>query len=48
VIARVEPRSEPRSGERINLRVRAGSILLFDPVSGARIGAEITAPAAVS
>jgi len=48
VIARVEPRSEPRSGARINLRVRAGSILLFDAVSGARIGAEIPAPAAVS
>ena len=48
VIARVEPRSEPRSGARINLRVRPGSILLFDAVSGARIGAEIPAPAAVS
>jgi multiple sugar transport system ATP-binding protein len=48
VIARVEPRSEPRSGERINLRVRPGAILLFDAVSGARIGAEIAAPAAVS
>jgi multiple sugar transport system ATP-binding protein len=48
VIARVEPRSEPRSGTRINLCVRAGSILLFDAVSGARIGAEIPAAAAVS
>ena len=48
VIARVEPRNEPRSGERINLRVRDDSILLFDAVSGARIGAEITAPAGVS
>jgi multiple sugar transport system ATP-binding protein len=48
VIARVEPRNEPRSGERINLRVREGSILLFDAVSGARIGAEIPAPAAIS
>jgi len=48
VIARVEPRNEPTSGERINLRVRAGSILLFDAVSGARIGAEIPAPAAAS
>ena len=48
VIARVEPRNEPMSGTRINLRVRAGSILLFDAVSGARIGAEIPAPAAVS
>ena len=48
VIARVEPRNEPMSGTRINLRVRAGSILLFDAVSGARIGAEVPAPAAVS
>jgi multiple sugar transport system ATP-binding protein len=45
VIARVEPRDEPRSGERINLRVRPGSILLFDAQSGARIGAELPAPA---
>jgi multiple sugar transport system ATP-binding protein len=48
VIARVEPRKEPKSGERINLRVKHGSILLFDAVSGARIGVDIPAPAAVS
>ena len=48
VIARVEPRNEPRSGERIKLRVKDDSILLFDAVSGTRIGVETPAPAAVS
>jgi multiple sugar transport system ATP-binding protein len=40
VIARIEPRSAPRSGEAIHLRVREESILLFDVESGARIGAQ--------
>jgi hypothetical protein len=44
VIARIEPRNAPRSGESIHLRVREESILLFDVDSGARIGAQ-TAPA---
>ena len=48
VIARVEPRKEPKTGERINLRAKDDSILLFDTVSGARIGVDIPAPAAVS
>jgi multiple sugar transport system ATP-binding protein len=46
VIARVERRSEPSSGERINLLVRDDSILLFDAESGIRIGAS-SAPAGV-
>jgi multiple sugar transport system ATP-binding protein len=46
VIARVEPRTEPASGERIHLRVKEGSILLFDAESGLRIGAESTSAAA--
>jgi multiple sugar transport system ATP-binding protein len=40
VIARVEPRGAPRSGDTIHLRVREESILLFDVESGERIGAE--------
>jgi multiple sugar transport system ATP-binding protein len=44
VIARIEPRNAPRSGESIHLRVKEESILLFDIDSGARIGAQ-TAPA---
>ncbi len=44
VIARIEPRSAPRSGDSIHLRVREDSILLFDVDSGARIGAQ-NAPA---
>jgi multiple sugar transport system ATP-binding protein len=44
VIARIEPRSAPRSGEHIHLRVKEESILLFDVESGARIGAQ-SAPA---
>jgi multiple sugar transport system ATP-binding protein len=44
VIARIEPRNAPRSGEGIHLRVKEESILLFDVDSGARIGAQ-TAPA---
>jgi multiple sugar transport system ATP-binding protein len=45
VIARIEPRSAPRSGDNIHLRVKEESILLFDVESGARIGAQ-PAPAA--
>jgi multiple sugar transport system ATP-binding protein len=48
VIARIEPRNEPRTGETIHLRVRDNSILLFDSGSGVRLGAEIAAPAGVS
>jgi multiple sugar transport system ATP-binding protein len=43
VIARIEPRGAPSSGDRIHLRVREESILLFDVESGARIAVE-TAP----
>jgi multiple sugar transport system ATP-binding protein len=39
VIARVEPRSAPRSGDKIHLRVREESILLFNIETGLRIGA---------
>ena len=46
VIARVETRSEPASGERIYLRVKEESILLFDAESGLRIGAESASAAA--
>jgi multiple sugar transport system ATP-binding protein len=47
IIARVEPRSAPRSGDTIHLRVREESILLFDTQTGNRIGAQ-TAPTAVA
>jgi multiple sugar transport system ATP-binding protein len=47
LIARVERRSEPSSGERIHLRVRDDSILLFDAESGIRIGVDTAAPAGV-
>ena len=40
VIARVEPRSAPRSGDKIHLRVREESILLFNKETGLRIGVE--------
>jgi multiple sugar transport system ATP-binding protein len=47
VIARVEPRNEPASGERIHLRIKEEeSILLFDAESGVRIGAESASAAA--
>jgi len=39
VIARVEPRSAPRNGDKIHLRVREESILLFNIETGLRIGA---------
>jgi multiple sugar transport system ATP-binding protein len=39
LIARVEPRSAPANGDLIHLRVRDGSMLLFDPESGLRLGA---------
>ena len=48
VIARIEPRNEPTTGEKIHLRVRDNSILLFDAGSGVRLGAETAAPAGVS
>jgi multiple sugar transport system ATP-binding protein len=38
LIARIEPRNEPRTGERIHFRVREESLLLFDAKSGERIG----------
>jgi multiple sugar transport system ATP-binding protein len=47
IIARVEPRTAPRSGDTIHLRVREESILLFDVESGKAIGAE-AAPTAVA
>ncbi len=37
LIARIEPRNEPRTGERIHFRVREESLLLFDAESGERI-----------
>ncbi len=37
VIARVEPRTAPGNGELIHLRVKDGSTLLFDAVSGDRL-----------
>jgi multiple sugar transport system ATP-binding protein len=37
IIARVEPRSAPRTGDTIHLQVREQSILLFDVETGARI-----------
>jgi multiple sugar transport system ATP-binding protein len=37
VIARVEPRSAPRNGDKIHLRVREESILLFNKETGQRI-----------
>ena len=40
VIARVEPRSAPRNGDKIHLRVREESILLFNKETGLRIGVE--------
>jgi multiple sugar transport system ATP-binding protein len=38
IIARVEPRSAPRTGDKIHLRVREESILLFNTETGLRIG----------
>jgi multiple sugar transport system ATP-binding protein len=46
IIARVEPRSAPASGDKIHLRVKEESILLFETESGARIGAEAPMAAA--
>jgi multiple sugar transport system ATP-binding protein len=40
IIARVEPRSAPGSGDAIHLRVREEAILLFDADSGLRITAD--------
>jgi len=37
VVVRVEPQDAPARGERIDLRVKEGSMLLFDSASGARI-----------
>ena len=48
VIARIAPRNEPRTGEKIHLHVRDNSILLFDAGSGVRLGAETGTPAGVS
>jgi multiple sugar transport system ATP-binding protein len=39
LIARVEPRSAPSSGDLVHLRIKDGSLLLFDAETGARIGA---------
>ena len=39
VIVRVDPRGAPRSGEEIELHVKADSVLLFEYESGARITA---------
>jgi multiple sugar transport system ATP-binding protein len=46
LIARVEPRNEPRTGERIYFRVREESLLLFDAESGDRIGVKAATVAA--
>jgi multiple sugar transport system ATP-binding protein len=43
VIARVEPRHEPKTGDRIHLRVKENAILLFDAETGLRIGAQVRA-----
>jgi len=40
LIARVEPHDAPAIGERISLRVKSGSLLLFDADSGERLTAE--------
>jgi multiple sugar transport system ATP-binding protein len=37
IVARVDPHSAPKAGEKIELHVKAGSVLLFDVESGARI-----------
>jgi len=37
IIARVEPRGAPASGDLIHLRIKDGSMLLFDAETGARI-----------
>jgi multiple sugar transport system ATP-binding protein len=37
VIARIEPRYEPKTGDKIHLRVKEHAILLFDSESGVRI-----------
>ena len=42
VIARIEPRNAPRSGENIHLRVKQDSILLFDSETGTRITTQTT------
>jgi multiple sugar transport system ATP-binding protein len=48
IIARVEPRTAPSSGDSIHLRIREEAILLFDAETGARItvgGAPASTPA---
>jgi multiple sugar transport system ATP-binding protein len=37
IIARVEPRGAPASGDLIHLGIKDGSVLLFDAETGARI-----------
>ncbi len=37
IVARVDPRSAPKSGSKIELYVKEGAILLFDAQTGARI-----------
>jgi multiple sugar transport system ATP-binding protein len=37
IIMRVDPRNAPRSGDKIELHVKDGTVLLFDAESGARI-----------
>jgi multiple sugar transport system ATP-binding protein len=48
VIARVEPRNAPRNGDKIHLRVREESILLFNAETGLRIGVEAAPPMAAA
>jgi multiple sugar transport system ATP-binding protein len=38
IIARVDPGDPPRHGTKVNLHVKADSLLLFDAESGLRIG----------
>jgi multiple sugar transport system ATP-binding protein len=38
IIARVDPGNPPRIGEKVNLHIKEGAMLLFDAESGARIG----------
>jgi multiple sugar transport system ATP-binding protein len=40
VIARIEPRDAPASGAVVHLRIKHGSLHLFDAESGVRIGAD--------
>ena len=37
IIVRIDPNSAPKSGDKIQLHVKEGSLLLFDAESGARI-----------